>query len=48
VRGQPVIDSAVEGAVLRLRPMSIFLLPALYVWMAGEHDVLPEPEAEFD
>jgi hypothetical protein len=24
--------------------MSIFLLPTLYVWMAGEHDVLPETE----
>jgi cobalt-zinc-cadmium resistance protein CzcA len=90
VRGHTIADSAVEGAVLRLRPimmtmlvatlgllpaamshgigsdsqrpfaivivgglisdllMSIFLLPTLYVWMAGEHDVLPEPEAEFD
>jgi cobalt-zinc-cadmium resistance protein CzcA len=87
-RGQTIVDSAVEGAVLRLRPimmtmlvatlgllpaalshgigsdsqrpfaivivgglisdlvMSIFLLPTLYVWMAGERDVLPEPEAE--
>ena len=85
-----VEDSAVEGAVLRLRPimmtmlvatlgllpaamshgigsdsqrpfaivivggllsdlvMSIFLLPTLYVWMAGRNDVLPVPEAEFD
>ncbi len=76
-------ESAIEGAVLRLRPimmtslvatlgllpaalshgigsdsqrpfaivivgglisalaLSIFLLPTLYVWMAGEHDVLP-------
>jgi heavy metal efflux system protein len=90
VRGHSVEDSAVEGAVLRLRPimmtmfvatlgllpaamshgigsdsqrpfaivivgglisdlvMSIFLLPTLYVWMAGEHDVLPDREAEFD
>jgi cobalt-zinc-cadmium resistance protein CzcA len=89
-RGHSVEDSAVEGAVLRLRPimmtmlvatlgllpaatshgigsdsqrpfaivivgglisdlvMSIFLLPTLYVWMAGTHDVLPEREAEFD
>jgi cobalt-zinc-cadmium resistance protein CzcA len=89
VLGHTVVDSAVEGAVLRLRPimmtmlvatlgllpaatshgigsdsqrpfaivivgglisdlvMSIFLLPTLYVWMAGEKDVLPEPEAEF-
>jgi heavy metal efflux system protein len=85
-RGNSVVDSAVEGAVLRLRPimmtmlvatlgllpaalshgigsdsqrpfaivivggliadlvMSIFLLPTLYVWMAGEHDVLPVAE----
>jgi cobalt-zinc-cadmium resistance protein CzcA len=89
-RGHTIADSAVEGAVLRLRPimmtmlvatlgllpaamshgigsdsqrpfaivivggllsdllMSIFLLPTLYVWMAGQNDVLPEPEAEFD
>jgi cobalt-zinc-cadmium resistance protein CzcA len=87
-RGHSVVDSAVEGAVLRLRPimmtmlvatlgllpaalshsigsdsqrpfaivvvgglisdlaMSIFLLPTLYVWMAGPQDVLPEPERE--
>ena len=89
-RGHTVTDSAVEGAVLRLRPImmtmlvatlgllpaamshgigsdsqrpfaivivgglisdlltSIFLLPTLYVWMAGEHDVLPERERDFD
>ena len=89
-RGHAVIDAAVEGAVLRLRPimmttlvatlgllpaalsrgigsdsqrpfaivivgglmvamvLNIFLLPTLYVWVAGEHDVLPAPEAEFD
>jgi len=83
-------DAAVEGAVLRLRPimmtmlvatlgllpaalshaigsdsqrpfaivivggliadlvMSIFLLPTLYVWMAGERDVLPASEEGFD
>jgi cobalt-zinc-cadmium resistance protein CzcA len=86
-RGQSIIDAAVEGAVLRLRPimmtslvatlgllpaalshgigsdsqrpfaivivgglitalaMSIFLLPTLYVWIAGESDVLPDAEA---
>ena len=85
-RGHSIVDSAVEGAVLRLRPimmtslvatlgllpaalshgigsdsqrpfaivivggliaalvMSIFLLPTIYVWIAGERDVLPEPE----
>ncbi len=90
VRGRTIEDSAIEGAVLRLRPimmtmlvatlgllpaalshaigsdsqrpfaivivggliadlvMSIFLLPTLYVWMAGDHDVLPEPEPDFD
>jgi cobalt-zinc-cadmium resistance protein CzcA len=87
-RSNSVVDSAVEGAVLRFRPimmtmlvatlgllpaalshgigsdsqrpfaivivgglisdlvMSIFLLPTLYVWMAGERDVLPQPEQE--
>ncbi len=90
VRGHAIIDSAVEGAVLRLRPimmtmlvatlgllpaatshgigsdsqrpfaivivgglisgliLSIFLLPTLYVWIAGERDVLPEPQRDFD
>jgi hypothetical protein len=28
--------------------MSIFLLPTLYVWMAGDHDVLPPVETESD
>ena len=83
VRGRPIREAAVEGAVLRLRPimitmlvatlglipaalshaigsdsqrpfaivivggliadlvMSIFLLPTLYVWIAGKNDVLP-------
>jgi hypothetical protein len=27
--------------------MSIFLLPTLYVWIAGDRDVLPEPEGKF-
>jgi heavy metal efflux system protein len=90
VRGHSIEESAVEGAVLRLRPimmtmlvatlgllpaatshgigsdsqrpfaivivggliaalvMSVFLLPTLYVWIAGEHDVLPSPETEFE
>ena len=89
VRHYSVEDAAVEGAVLRLRPimmtmlvatlgllpaalshaigsdsqrpfaivivggliadlvMSIFLLPTLYVWMAGERDVLPAAEGQF-
>jgi cobalt-zinc-cadmium resistance protein CzcA len=28
--------------------MSIFLLPTLYVWLAGPNDVLPVPETEFE
>ena len=89
-RGFSVMDAAVEGAVLRLRPimmttlvatlgllpaamsraigsdsqrpfaivivgglilamlLNIFLLPVLYVWWAGDRDVLPTPEAEFE
>jgi heavy metal efflux system protein len=89
-RRYSIEDAAVEGAVLRLRPimmtmlvatlgllpaalshaigsdsqrpfaivivggliadlvMSIFLLPTLYVWVAGETDVLPSNEEGFD
>ena len=28
--------------------INIFLLPTLYVWAAGNNDVLPSPEADFD
>jgi cobalt-zinc-cadmium resistance protein CzcA len=90
VRRYSIEDAAVEGAVLRLRPimmtmlvatlgllpaalshaigsdsqrpfaivivggliaalvMSIFLLPTLYVWIAGETDVLPAAEGSFE
>jgi len=89
-RRYSIEDAAVEGAVLRLRPimmtmlvatlgllpaalshaigsdsqrpfaivivggliadlvMSIFLLPTLYVWIAGERDVLPTAEGSFE
>ena len=89
-RGLSIEDAAIEGAVLRLRPimmtslvatfgllpaalsrgigsdsqrpfaivivggllaallLSVFLLPTLYVWMAGSGDVLPAPDMEFD
>ena len=89
VRGHSIEDAAVDGAVLRLRPimmtmlvailgllpaafsrgigsdsqrpfaivivggligalfLSIFLLPALYVWVARDGDKLPEPEGDF-
>jgi cobalt-zinc-cadmium resistance protein CzcA len=90
VRRLSIEDAAVEGAVLRLRPimmtmlvatlgllpaalshaigsdsqrpfaivivggliaalvMSIFLLPTLYVWVAGDRDVLPPAEEGFE
>jgi cobalt-zinc-cadmium resistance protein CzcA len=85
-RGHSIVESAVEGALLRLRPimmtmlvatfglipaamshaigsdsqrpfaivivggliadllLSVIFLPTLYVWIAREHDKLPEPE----
>jgi heavy metal efflux system protein len=90
VRRYSIEDAAVEGAVLRLRPimmtmlvatlgllpaalshaigsdsqrpfaivivggliaalvMSVFLLPTLYVWIAGERDVLPPSDEGFE
>ncbi|HEY6447610.1 MAG TPA: CusA/CzcA family heavy metal efflux RND transporter [Acidobacteriaceae bacterium] len=89
-RGETVEQAAVEGAVVRLRPimmtmlvatlgllpaafshgigsdsqrpfaivivgglmtnllMSVFLLPTLYVWVARDADILPQPEMEFE
>jgi len=89
-RRYSIEDAAVEGAVLRLRPimmtmlvatlgllpaalshaigsdsqrpfaivivggliaaliMSVFLLPTLYVWVAGERDVLPAADGQFE
>jgi cobalt-zinc-cadmium resistance protein CzcA len=89
-RGHAIADAAVEGAILRLRPimmtmlvatfgllpaalsheigsdsqrpfaivivgglvaelvMSVFLLPTLYVWMAGAGDVLPAADPGFE
>ncbi len=34
----------IVGGLLAALLMSIFLLPTLYVWMAGDHDVLPDPQ----
>src|SRR5947208_11951387 len=39
-RGHSIEDSAIAGAVLRVRLLSVFLLPTLYVWVAGEGDKL--------
>ena len=36
-----VIVGGLVGALV----LGVFLLPTLYVWVAGERDVLPEPEA---
>jgi heavy metal efflux system protein len=88
-RGHTVHEAAIEGAVLRLRPimmtmlvatlgllpaaisrgigsdsqrpfaivivgglsatlvMSLYALPTLYVWIAGDSDVLPAPDLDF-
>jgi cobalt-zinc-cadmium resistance protein CzcA len=37
----------IVGGLLAALLMSIFLLPALYVWIAGEKDKLPRPESSF-
>ena len=89
-RGHSIVDAAVDGAILRLRPImmttlvatlgllpaavshgigsdsqrpfaivivgglmvamviNVFLLPTLYVWVAGSGDVLPAPDLDFD
>ena len=36
----------IVGGLISDLAMSIFLLPTLYVWMAGDRDVLPEVETE--
>jgi cobalt-zinc-cadmium resistance protein CzcA len=38
----------IVGGLMVAMMLNIFLLPTLYVWVAGEHDVLPEPEADFE
>jgi cobalt-zinc-cadmium resistance protein CzcA len=90
VNGHEVKEAAVEGSVVRLRPimmtmlvatlgllpaalshgigsdsqrpfaivivggllgaliMGVYLLPTLYVWIARPHDVLPQPDREFE
>jgi len=35
----------IVGGLMASLLMSIFLLPTLYVWMAGPNDVLPEAES---
>jgi cobalt-zinc-cadmium resistance protein CzcA len=38
----------IVGGLIAALVLSIFLLPTVYVWVAGEKDKLPEPEGEFD
>ena len=37
----------IVGGLMAALVMSIFLLPTLYVWIAGETDVLPPAEPGF-
>jgi cobalt-zinc-cadmium resistance protein CzcA len=52
-RGEAVLSAAVNGSVQRLLPIrmtmmvaTLGLLPALYMWLARDGDVLPEVERE--
>jgi len=38
----------IVGGLVGALAINVFLLPTLYVWIAGEHDVLPMPELEFE
>jgi heavy metal efflux system protein len=38
----------IVGGLIGALVISVFLLPTLYVWIAGEEDVLPLPETEFE
>ena len=38
----------IVGGLLAALALSIFVLPTLYVWFAGDGDKLPEPEPGFE
>jgi cobalt-zinc-cadmium resistance protein CzcA len=38
----------IVGGLMAVLVLSIFVIPTLYVWMAGPQDVLPAVEPEFD
>ena len=38
----------IVGGLLAALVLSVFLLPTLYVWVAGDNDKLPAPEGEHD
>jgi len=44
---RPFAIVIVGGLMVNLA-MSIFILPTLYVWLARDHDKLPEPEPDFE
>ena len=38
----------IVGGLMAALVLGVFLLPTLYVWVAGERDVLPQPEVDLD
>jgi len=38
----------IVGGLMAALLMSVFLLPTMYVWIAGDNDILPAPEGEFE
>ncbi len=38
----------IVGGLMLGMMINLVLLPTLYVWIAGDGDVLPTPDAEFD
>jgi cobalt-zinc-cadmium resistance protein CzcA len=38
----------IVGGLVAAMLLSIFLLPTLYVWIAGNQDVLPSADADFE
>ena len=38
----------IVGGLLAALVMSVFLLPTLYVWIAGDRDILPSREGMFE
>lgn len=38
----------IVGGLIAALIMSVFLLPTLYVWVAGERDVLPAGDGKFE
>jgi cobalt-zinc-cadmium resistance protein CzcA len=38
----------IVGGLVGALAINVFLLPTVYVWIAGPKDVLPTPETEFE